>query len=143
MELISQIIFFVFLFAAACQDGKKKSIPIWLFLVGGIAGILLSIYQKTFGIQSLLSCLPGFFLLLLSRISDESIGMGDGFFFIVSGLFFPPFFNWKLFIYGTMLAGVLCGGSYMFHRFRGLDIRNKTVPFLPFLIPVWIVMVFQ
>lgn len=143
MESASHIIFFIFLFATAFEDGKDKSISMWIFFVGGIAGILLSIFQETFGIQRLISCLPGILLLFLSRITDESIGVGDGFFFIVSGMFFPPFFNWKLFIYGTMLAGVICGGSYMIHRFKGKDIRRKTVPFLPFLVPVWIVMVLQ
>lgn len=138
MEYINRIVFGVFLFAAAWQDGKEKSIPVWLFLLAGVSGVFLCFVRGQFGLGRALSCLIGGILLLLSYLTDEAIGKGDGWFFIVSGLFLSAVLNLKLLIYGTFLNGIICGGIYLYGRLHGNNLKKKSVPFLPFLVPVWI-----
>lgn len=135
---INEVVFGIFLFTAAWQDGKTKSINMWLFGAAGAAGLALSLLQGTFGMDRMFSCLPGGGLLLLSRFTDEAIGAGDGFFFIVSGLFLNALMNLELMIYGIFLNGAVCAAIYLYNRMRGRDVRKKTIPFLPFLVPVWI-----
>ena len=135
---VNEVVFGMFLFAAAWQDGKTKSVGVWLFGAAGAAGLVLSLLQGTFGLDRLFSCLPGGGLLLLSRFTDESIGAGDGFFFVVSGLFLNALMNLELLVYGISLNGAVCAAIYFYNRMRGRDVRKKTIPFLPFLVPIWI-----
>ncbi|MEY8356543.1 prepilin peptidase [Lachnospiraceae bacterium 54-53] len=138
MENINRIVFGMFLLTGAWQDGREKSISVWLLVSAGFAGAALSLLRGTFGADRILSCLPGCGLLLLSRFTDEAIGSGDGWFFLVSGLFLNALMNFKLLVYGTFLNGLICCGIYLFSRMRGNDVKKKSIPFLPSLVPVWI-----
>ncbi len=137
-ESINNIIFGVFLLAAAWEDGREKAVSVWLFQAAGMAGLILALLQGDIGRERLLSCMIGAGLLLLSRLTGESIGMGDGCFFVISGLFLRAGMNLKLLICGIFLNGIVCGGIYLWGWLRGQDYKKKTVPFLPFLVPVWI-----
>ncbi len=138
VESVNKIIFGVFLLAAAWEDGREKAVSVWLFKAAGIAGLFLALLQGDIGRERLLSCMVGVGLLLLSRLTGEAIGMGDGWFFVVSGLFLRALLNLKLLIYGIFLNGIVCGGIYLWGWMRGQDYKRKPVPFLPFLVPVWI-----
>ncbi len=138
VESINKIIFGVFLLAAAWEDGREKAVSVWLFQAAGIAGLILALLQGDVGRERLLSCMIGVGLLLLSRLTGEAMGMGDGWFFVVSGLYLSALLNLKLLIFGIFLNGIVCGVIYLWGCLRGRDYKKKTVPFLPFLIPVWI-----
>lgn len=138
LEITNRILFGAFLLSAAWQDGREKSIHIWLFGAAGIVGLVLSFIRGEFVIDRLLSCLVGAGLLLLSCMSDGAIGTGDGLFFVVSGLFLRALLNLKLLVYGILLNGIICGGIYLYGRTRGKDVKKMAVPFLPVLVPVWI-----
>lgn len=138
LESINKVLFGIFLLAAAWEDGREKAVSLWLFKAAGVAGVLLALLQGDMGAERLLSCMVGVGLLLLSRLTDEAIGMGDGYFFVVSGLFLSVLLNLKLLFYGTFLNGIACGGIYVWGLLWGRDVKKKTVPFLPFLVPVWI-----
>lgn len=138
LESISKILFSIFLLAAAWEDGREKAVSVWLFKSAGAAGVVLALLRKDMGAEMLLSCMVGGGLLLLSRLTGEAIGTGDGCFFIVSGFFLSALLNLKLLIYGTFLNGIVCGGIYIWGLLKGRDVKKKSVPFLPFLVPVWI-----
>lgn len=138
VESINKIIFGVFLLAAAWEDGREKAVSVWLFQAAGIAGLILALLQGDVGRERLLSCMIGVGLLLLSRLTGEAMGMGDGWFFVVSGLYLSALLNLKLLIFGIFLNGIVCGVIYLWGCLRGRDYKKKTVPFLPFLVPVWI-----
>lgn len=137
LESVNKIIFGVFLLAAAWEDGREKAVSVWLFQAAGMAGLILALLQGDIGRERLLSCMIGVGLLLLSRLTGEAIGMGDGWFFVVSGLFLRARLNLKLLICGIFLNGIVCGGIYVWGWLQGRDYKKKTVPFLPFLVPVW------
>ena len=135
---INKMIFGVFLLGAAWEDGREKAVSVWLFTAAGIAGLILALLQGDVGGERLLSCMVGVGLLLISRLTGEAIGMGDGWFFVVSGLYLRAHLNLKLLIYGILLNGIVCGGIYLWGLLHGQDYKKKTIPFLPILIPVWI-----
>lgn len=137
-EGINKIIFGIFLFLAALQDGKSKTIHVWLLISAAITGGILCFLNGQFSYDRILSCLIGILIVFLSRMTNGAIGAGDGWFFTVSGLFLSSFMNLSLLVYGVFLSGFICGGIYFYCRIRGKDVRKVSVPFLPFLVPVWI-----
>lgn len=137
-EKINQLMFGLFLLIAAWQDGKEKKINIALFLTAGVAGGILSLLHGQWGIDRLLSSLTGVGLLMFGRLSREAIGYGDGLFFIVSGLFLPLNENLQMLIFGLMICGLASGGIIFIGFIKGRNMRGKTLPFIPFLIPAWI-----
>lgn len=142
VEQLNFIVFGMFLLAAAWEDGRKKSISIWLLLSGGTAGLALSLLQRD-NCFKFTGCLVGLALLTLSKLSKESVGTGDGCFFIISGLFLPAQSNLILFFYGLSLNGIFCGLFFLLNRVKGIDVGKERIPFIPFLVPVWLIMVMR
>ncbi len=138
MEGVYKSLFGIFLLAAAWEDVREKAVSVWVFEGAAIAGAIMALLQGEMGAERLLSCMVGAGLLFLSRLTSEAIGIGDGCFFAVSGLYLSAVMNLKLLIFGSLLNGIFCGGMYVFGLLRGKDVKKKTVPFLPFLVPVWI-----
>lgn len=138
LESINKILFGIFLLAAAWEDGRERAVSVWLFKAAGAAGVVLVLLQGNMGAERLLSCMVGVGILLLSRLTGEAIGTGDGCFFVVSGLYLNVLLNLKLLIYGTFLNSIICGGMYIRGQLQGKDVKKKPVPLLPFLVPVWI-----
>lgn len=142
-EQMNRIFFGIFLLAAAWEDGRRKSISIQLFISAGAAGIILCLLQREDLISRLTGCLVGLALLVVSRLTNESVGTGDGCFFIISGLFFPVLFNLKLLVYGLSLCGIFCSLFFLINRVNGVDVGKEKIPFIPFLVPVWLIMVIR
>ena len=142
VEQLNCIVFGMFLLAAAWEDGRKKSISIWLLLSGGAAGIVLCLLQREDSFKYT-GCLVGLALLAVSKLSKESVGTGDGCFFIISGLFLPALSNLILFFYGLSLSGIFCGLFFLLNRLKGNDVGKERIPFIPFLVPVWLIMVMR
>lgn len=143
VEQINYIIFGMFLLAAAWEDGKRKSVSIWLLLSAGAAGIVLCFLQRENFVSRITGCLVGLALLAVSRLTKESVGTGDGCFFIVSGLFLPALSNLILLLYGLSLSGIFCGLFFLLNRVKGNDVGKERIPFIPFLVPVWLIMVMR
>lgn len=141
MKNMYYILFGLFLFTAACEDLKEKKVSVWIFAGAGLCGILLHFMEGSFGWQQLLGCLVGAVVLLISFLTSGQIGSGDGWFFIVSGLYLNGLLNLKLLVYGVFLNGIVCTGIYFISLKKGGNAGKKTIPFLPLLIPVWLCMV--
>lgn len=127
------------LFYGAHMDFKRKSLSGSYLLSSFWIGMVCLIHSLFNGRQladALLSCGIGAGLLGLSYLTDGGIGEGDGWFFLISGLFL----SWKenllllcsgwflCVLYGFVLIGQAIGGK----RIN----RRKQVPFLPLLIPM-------
>lgn len=143
MGSAKNIIFGLFLLAAACQDLKEKSISVLLFAVFGFAGLCLWAVDERSLVPQLLNFLPGLAVLLLSLATRGEVGMGDGFFFFISGFYLPLVMNCKLLIYGLLFSGLSCAVIYIAGLVRGKNAGKSTVPFIPFLVPVWLGLVIK
>lgn len=144
--MMKEIIFSLFFVSAVWYDWKKQQIPIYLFAAAGICGLLLLItdpelYRGEDRYQAvcfLMALFPGIACLLLTFFSRGAIGAGDGCFFLVAASYLSWDKVWFLWLGGLFCCslGSLCViGWGVLH---GVSVRKKRLPFLPFLLPIWI-----
>ncbi|MCB7318138.1 prepilin peptidase [Lacrimispora sp. 210928-DFI.3.58] len=132
--------------AAAWQDARKRSISVRTFQIAGMAGIAVRMWEVCWKGEELmavmaegaLALLPGIFLLLLSAVTEEAIGKGDGWFFLISGIYLG--YPGNLLLLGGSL--LLCFPVSLYLFLKGVREGRRTgavrLPFLPFVFPVGI-----
>lgn len=120
-------------------DIRTKKVPLYVLAAGTLPAIVFlcrRMMQNTENgwggnVMDIVWCLlPGLFLLLLSRITEEKIGAGDGLLLLLLGV-----------MEGGRMAGlVFCWGIFLQSVFAvGLVICKKAgkqtqIPFVPFLL---------
>ena len=150
IEAALRICFLLFLLSASWQDLKKKTIKRSSFLIWGTVGVILQaahIFSQIFmgtekmGMQVIVqevtglmfAALLGFLLLSLSTATEEAMGKGDGCFFLVAGIFLGFWKNMLLLSGGLFL----CFPAAVYLMIKGRKARNtESIPFLPFVFPV-------
>ena len=119
---------FLFLAVLAAQDLKEKKVSTYKLLISAVLAIFYWVFTKQFSWPEILGCIvPGSMLLLLSLITKESIGYGDGMTVLVLGLWTGGWFAFYVFCIGTLLSGI-CAIVYLI---RG---KKDTIPLIPFLL---------
>lgn len=79
--MLGKWIVLVFLFVGALWDAKKKAVPIIFLLIWGMVSVIyfiLEIFNGQNILGMLVGIIPGVVALVLSVISREQIGFGDG-----------------------------------------------------------------
>lgn len=134
-----KLAFLLFLILASWQDLKSRRISVWLYLVFQIIGIIMNFIWKDirWG-EAAAAMIPGVCLLMLSCLSRGAIGMGDGLFFIVSAIFLGFWTSIALLLFGLMFCSACSLGIVCWGIAAGVNVRKKRLPFLPFLLPAWI-----
>ncbi|MCI8659751.1 MAG: pilus assembly protein CpaA [Lachnospiraceae bacterium] len=132
-------LFLAFLLVSAMQDLHCKKVKVWVFalfgiLALGINGYLWIVLGSDFMWKShVQSVCLGVALLLFGRICEGSIGMGDGYFFVVSGLMMSFWENFFMLCMGIILCGIYGLALFTWNWIhKGTNIGKITVPFLPF-----------
>lgn len=129
---LNLIVCLLYLLPAAVWDLRTRMIPGWYLLAGLIGGLTGRIAAMAMGKLSwqdlVLSVQPGTFLLLVSRVTGEKIGYGDGAFFVVMGLLA----GWSLCLMVLMLSVLLSSVYAMVLFLRRKGNRQSRIPFLPF-----------
>ena len=140
IKITGQIVFIIFLLVVSWQDIRSKSIAVWVYGLFGSVGWFLSLCRLGKIDWEALACGAAICatLLALSRLTEGAIGEGDGYFFVITGLFLGAWKNVALFCGGVMTCGFCCMGIAAWSMGKNISIRRKTVPFLPFLVPVGI-----
>ncbi len=136
-------VFAVFLGGAAWQDVRRRQVN-GLFLIGfGLLGMVFWLSAAWFvwkgeGVwQEVLfsgagGALLGAALLLLGRLSGGALGEGDGCFFIISGLYLGLKGNIGLFFAALTACFLFCCLLLLWGSWKGVSVRKRRVPFLPF-----------
>lgn len=140
--------FLLFTTAGAWQDIQKRSISARTFQVAGVVGVSLRIgfflwEANTRGIEpsgfrgqlwDLSAAVTiGFFLLILSVVTEEAIGRGDGSFFVVSGIYLG-FWRNLILLWGSLLLSLpVCVILSIRGRRQGRKAGSIRIPFLPFV----------
>ncbi len=135
------ILFFLILVISALIDLGYRYIPGAFLVIAAVSGAAFSVYAGRNLRDIFASAAVGAFLLLLCRITGGAVGEGDGWFFVVSGLFMNVRENLLLFVSGIFLCGIAGLFAVLFAFVKGKNASRIRIPFLPFLLPggAWLV----
>ena len=130
---LASIYMMVLLLIGSIHDWKYYSLPVWLLLVGilgGVGGALYSLLGEEVSLISAgMAFLPGVIALILSYITREQIGYGDGLLLIAMGgcVGLPQ---------TIMIVGIALAASFVVSvalvLLRKVG-RTQKLPFVPFL----------
>lgn len=127
-----EILLFILLAICAVFDALKKEIPLAVVWLGIVAAIVLRIRGDIGGgtwIEVLLSMLPGAVFWILSLLTGEKVGYGDGWMLLMTGLFTGLGQCFLILLVGLMLDSAI---MLVLLALRKIS-TDKAVPFAPFL----------
>ncbi len=131
LAIIKSIIILVFLLISTVLDIKNKNIPIILILICGAALLLLSILDQNMNwTVSLLGTLLGGILLLLSKILNGAIGMGDGCIILLVGFVMGLYGGCVVLFYSLFLAAIFSVILLCLKKCK----KKDSIPFVPFVL---------
>lgn len=142
-------LFLCFLLVAAGQDLREKQVEVRVFVIFGLLAVLLCGYQWRTGAwngwpEAAANLFIAAGLIGAAMIWRGAVGLGDGCFFLISGLLLGFWENLALLLYGMLLCGGYCLLKLVFGGLHGgINVKNQTVPFLPFLVPAGLWLVFM
>lgn len=128
-----EILLFLFLGICAVFDGMEKQIPLAVICLGIVTATLLHV-QGIIGDGSWLdiglAVLPGMMFWMLSFVTREKVGYGDGWMLIMIGLFTGL---WKCFL--ILLVGLVSESLSVLILLAVRRIsKDRQIPFAPFLL---------
>lgn len=128
-----EILLFLFLAVCSVFDSLRKQIPlavVWL-------GMLTAICLRSTGIMGeegvtavLLSLIPGTGFFLLSFLTREKVGYGDGWVLLMIGLFSGFSRCFLILLIGLLMESVVAVILLALKKIQ----RDKEIPFSPFLL---------
>ena len=132
------LIITVYALKCAYDDFKKRGIDVKLSIAAGILGLIVCLIADTQNgdwhvIKGMSAAIvPGAVLMLLSYISNGSIGLGDGVFILICGLYMS--FNSVL--AATLATWMICAFIGLFFVIRDVGKRkNRSIPFVTAMLP--------
>ncbi|MBO6240455.1 MAG: prepilin peptidase [Butyrivibrio sp.] len=142
MNSIFTIVQLVLLFVAGVFDFKKKEISLLLIIAMAAISIVCGVIDVFFGKSSakeILICLiPGACLMMLSLISRQSIGIGDGLIVAAIGLCFGI----HRLVLGVSIALFISGIMSIFLIIVRKAGKKDSFPFVPFIFVGMVVSMF-
>ena len=131
--MVLKICVLAMMLVCSITDIRKQEIPAWelcaFFALSAVGCILQFLGGDTDVVMMALSLLPGVLILLLSFITREGIGYGDG----LVALFLGPALGLKCTGTGLILAffaSSVFSAVLLFTKRAG---RNHRIPFVPFM----------
>jgi len=135
-EIISKLVLLVALFVIAWGDYKTQLLEVRQLLGFGAVGILLcedwvTLYHAIGG------SLIGILVLFAAWCSKESIGYGDGWLFVLTGVFLGFIQNLTLLLGSLILAGVFAIACLILKKKR----RSDSMALGPFVLAAYVLFV--
>lgn len=88
MYKIVHICLIIILGVICVFDIKRKKIPVYMLIILAAAGIISNFTVGEFDIEKrIIALLPGMILLIVSMITKQQIGYGDGMIILIMGLY--------------------------------------------------------
>lgn len=127
------LMLFLFLGIETIEDLRYRSIRMDWVILFLIAGILMQWIEPEESLLSVLAgCGIGMLLILISYFPGIGLGSGDGWIFVVTGIFLGGIKNALLCYLSFVLAAVIGSLGIMISKRWG-NKKNHTLPFLPFI----------
>lgn len=131
LKMAGMSILFGLLIVLAWIDIKTGKVPLILLLPGSAAGFICFLTAGTFSWKSLMGGLAiGGVILLVAVVTRESIGIGDGLVFIMTGLFLGAGRNLALLVLASGLAAAVSVLLMLFGKIT----KKQRIPFVPFIL---------
>lgn len=128
-----EILLFLFLGICAVFDGMEKKIPLAVIWLGIITAIVLHVQGATADMSWLdigMAVMPGMMFWMLSFITREKVGYGDGWMLVMIGLFTGL---WKCFL--ILLIGLVAESLVVLALLAIKRVsKDRQIPFAPFLL---------
>lgn len=128
-----EIVLFLFLSVCAIFDGIWKKIPLFIVWIGILTAVLLQLEGAMGSVSwltAVLSLTPGILFWMLSFISREKVGYGDGWILLMIGLFLGAGRCFLILLTGLMAESFLILVLLAFGKVH----KDKEIPFVPFLL---------
>ena len=134
--------FLIVLLYAAWQDVKCREISGRFLVIAGLLGGLFCFLTGRDLKMTGMSVLVGGALLLLHRITQGGIGDGDGWFFVVTGLYLTATENLLLLLSGIIFCGIYSLTLLAVSFAGGGRIGKQKLPYRPYLLPagLWLIL---
>ncbi|MCL2050567.1 MAG: prepilin peptidase [Lachnospiraceae bacterium] len=134
--MVSNFMILIFLFLSTLFDIKSKKIPLQLIIIFGLTIIGISLQYGRFNSwEILVRIMPGIFLLLISFVTKEAIGYGDGIVILLIGLGMDI----QVMVSFIMIAFLLSAIVSIIILIKKKGDRQTRLPFMPFLLTAWCV----
>lgn len=128
--LIQIIITGIFLSICTYIDLKRKYVNIYICLIFGAIGVMCRcIFENSNLLSVLATIIPGIFMMLISIISNESIGKGDSIVICTIGLYMG-LINVIIILFIGLMVSCITGIICMVIMKKG---KNYRLPFVPFI----------
>lgn len=128
-----EILLFLFLGVCALWDGIKKEIPLAVVWIGILTAIILhrvdAASEETWVTMGI-SLLPGIMFWMISFMTKEKVGYGDGWVLIMIGLFAGLIRCFLILLTGLIAESVILLILLIFRKVN----KDGEVPFVPFLL---------
>jgi len=137
LEIIKIVVLGVFLLIEGIRDLQKHKVSMITVMIAGILGVIFQfgIIQEN-GLKIIGGILIGIVLLSLAKITREKIGYGDGWIFVVTGIYLGFHSNMYLLLLSLFLASLVSICLLVFKK-----VNKKTeLPFVSFILPGYLLL---
>lgn len=124
----------VFLLMQGLLDARTGYVSVPLLLVQAVVGIGMKCSGELWGQMWGERFFPGIVLLVFSVLSRERIGQGDGWLFLVLGLYLTAVQQVILLLCALFLASMWIIPAFLMHR---VD-KESGLPFVPFMLAAYV-----
>ena len=128
-----EIVLFLFLAVCAVSDGCSRQVPlavVWLGMLTAIGLRIGGMMGEVNLMSVLLSLVPGAGFFLLSFLTEEKVGYGDGWVLLMIGLFTGIYRCFLILIFGLVAESAAAVVLLAIGKVK----RDREIPFLPFLL---------
>ena len=131
LELLRNAAALLGLTGAAVRDLRTRTIPLWIFMLMAVSGLVLHLLEGSLlSWDLLIGCLTGVVFFGISKLSREGIGYGDCLLILGMGLLLNPEILLTAGFSAFMAAGLAALVLFtVFHCKKELEL-----PFAPFLL---------
>lgn len=120
----------IMLFLNSYLDLKYKKISVLVCVIFAIEAVLLNLQSDNNGLRYVFGFVVGLVVILISKITNGAIGIGDGYVICVIGIFMGVHAVIQVLMGAFLLAAVVGIGLMIIRKVR----RGMTLPFVPFLL---------
>lgn len=128
-----ELLLFPFLAVCAVFDGLRRQIPLAVVWLGMLTAVCLQAggYMEGTSIAAaVFSLIPGMGFFLISFLTGEKVGYGDGWVLLMIGLFVGFYRCFLILILGLAVESAVAVVLLVAKKIR----RDKEIPFSPFLL---------